>query len=234
MTRPLLYDVCCGAGGAAKGYQRAGFRVIGIDIKPQPRYCGDGFIQMDALEFLRRYLSGEFEGADAFHASPPCQFGSEATLVEYRANHPNLIPAVRELLRQTGRPYVIENVEAVRGHLINPVLLCGTMFGLPIERHRYFEIYPARMLLVPPCRHERGWKEIDGRTVQLPVLCTGGGDGQRANRKTHRPRGKVTDIRWAMDIDWMVQGELTEAIPPAFTEFTGAQLLAALEQERAA
>ena len=70
--RPLLYDLFCGAGGCSYGYMLAGFRVIGVDNKPQPRHRGDGFIQMDAFEFLDSYHSGEFEPAVAFHASPLC------------------------------------------------------------------------------------------------------------------------------------------------------------------
>ena len=227
MNKPRLLDLFCGAGGAARGYQQAGFYVVGVDNRPQPHYCGDEFYQADALEFCAAN-GAEF---DAIHASPPCQAYSEATPVSYRPLHPDLIASTRGTLQATGHPYVIENVESARGLLINPVLLCGTMFGLPIWRHRYFEISPSVFVLVHPCNHDRTPVEIDGIKLIIPVLCTGGGDGKRANRKTHRPRGKVRDIRLAMDIDWMVQAELTEAIPPAYTEYIGRQLLAALAAE---
>jgi DNA (cytosine-5)-methyltransferase 1 len=155
--------------------------------------------------------------------------------MEYRQLHPDLIEPTRALLKKIDKPYVIENVESARGLLMNPVLLCGSAIGLPIERHRYFEIFPSTFIMTSPCFHRRGEKisaTINGRTrdVQLPVLCTGGGDGKRASRKNHRPRGKVEEIRWAMGIDWMTQGELTEAIPPAYTEFIGRQLLQAVQR----
>ena len=220
MSKPKLLDLFCKAGGCTKGYQLAGFRVAGVDIEPQPRYIGDEFYQADALQFVAEH-GHEF---DVIHASPPCQRYSEATPLAHRGNHQDLIFDVRKLLQATGKPYVIENVENARRHLVNPVKLCGTMLGLPIWRHRYFEIWPEMMLPTPPCNHFVGDVVIDGMTMRAPVLCTGGGDGKRANRKTHRPRGKVRDIRLAMGIPWMVQSELTEAIPPAYTEWIGRHL----------
>lgn len=223
---PRLLDLFCRAGGSSVGFHRAGFEVVGVDKYPQPHYPFE-FHLGDALEYLAAHW-GEF---DAFGASPPCQFGSEATPKAYRKNHINYIPEIRRLLQKTGKPYVIENVENVRRWLINPILLCGTMFDLPIWRHRYFEIWPLTLLLVPPCRHEWGRiADIDGLQVIEPVLCTGGGDGRRSSRKTHRPRGKAVDIRAAMGIDWMNQGELTEAIPPAYTEFIGKHLMSFVQQ----
>lgn len=136
--KPILVDLFCKAGGATKGYQRAGFFVIGVDIEPQKRYVGDAFVQMDALEALRVLLAGEklagygMETIAAFAASPPCQFASEQTPMQYRRNHPNLIPETRGLLLEIGKPYAIENVENARRHLQNPVMLCGTMFNLPV------------------------------------------------------------------------------------------------------
>lgn len=171
---------------------------------------------------------------DVIHASPPCQFGSEATPMAYREKHLNLIPQTRALLRASGKPYIIENVENVKGWLQNPIMLCGSMFGLSFWRHRYFETVPDVFPLLPPCDHNRRPRRaiIDGeeRSVQVPVLVSGGGDGKRAKRKNHRPRGKVAEIRWAMDTPWMVQSELTEAIPPVYTEFLGRQLIAVLTE----
>lgn len=104
-SSPRLLDLCCGAGGATKGYQTAGFYVVGVDVRPQPNYCGDEFHQADALAF-------PLEGFDGYHASPPCQF---KTAYRRRPGHvrdrPNLIPAIRDRLSAMGRPYVIENVE---------------------------------------------------------------------------------------------------------------------------
>jgi len=222
-----LLDTYCGAGGCAMGYHRAGFDVVGVDIEPQPRYPFE-LIRADAIGYIQEHG----HKYDVIHASPPCQRFSEATPMEHRGKHPDLIAPTREALQATGRPYVIENVENARANLHNPIKLCGTMFGLPIWRHRYFEVWPPLFPLTPPCNHNRRpiTATINGKTrdVQIPVLCTGGGDGRRANRKTHRPRGKVEEIRWAMGISWMLQRELTEAIPPAYTEWIGKQLLEVL------
>jgi DNA (cytosine-5)-methyltransferase 1 len=222
-----LLDLFCGAGGAAMGYYRAGFtEIVGIDIKPQPRYPFT-FIRGDAL-----MLPVDPSRFDAIHASPPCQFGSEATPMEWRAKHPNLIPATREMLQRSGKPYVIENVENVRAHLNQALMLCGTMVGLPIWRHRYFEVHPFIAALTPPCVHDTSPITIHSgsysRKLRRPILCTGGGDGKRANRRTHRPREAVANIRIAMGIPWMTQAELSQAIPPAYTEWIGKQLLQAI------
>lgn len=221
-----LLDLFCCAGGAAEGYRRAGFTdIVGIDKDPQPRYPFT-FVRGDALEYLAAH-GHEF---DAIHASPPCQAYSEATPMAHRGNHPDLIAPTRDLLDAIGKPYIIENVENARDQLINPIKLCGTMFGLHFWRHRYFELSWHPLILLPSCQHSgisSTLAVIDGerRTVQTPVLCTGGGDGKRSKRKNHRPRQPVVEIRWAMDLPWMTQQELSEAIPPAYTEFLGKYLL---------
>lgn len=218
-ARPLLYDLFCKAGGATKGYQMAGFRVIGIDIEPQKNYIGDGFIQMDALEFLRRYLRGEFERADAFHASPPCQRWSDITPAAHRDKHPNLIAPIRNLLKATGKPFVIENVPGARKHLKNPIRLCGSGFGLGIFRHRYFELSGFEILMLPPCQHDF-----------KPVYLT----GSTGNSKSPKGMGIRKDFsadakRQASGISWMVTDELDEAIPPAYTHFIGKHLMTAIK-----
>lgn len=205
MQKPLLYDVFSGAGGAAKGYQRAGFRVIGIDNRPQPRYCGDGFIQMNALEFLRRYLTGEYEKADVIHASPPCQAFTNARVIHGREHHDLLTP-VRELLIQIGKPWVIENVPGAP--MRADILLCGSMFGEPrLKRHRLFELstgIPA--VLLPPCNHDNG--------NIISVFGHGG----------HIYHGKW-EWEEVMGIDWMTKAELAQAIPPSYTEWIGRRLM---------
>lgn len=133
-TKPRLLDLFCGAGGCAKGYQRAGFHVTGVDIKPQPRYCGDEFHQADALEYLAAH-GREF---DAIHASPPCQRYTMAQNAAKNADaHPDLVDPVRDLLLSTRKPWIIENV--VGAPLKNPAVLCGLSFGLKVRRHRLFE-----------------------------------------------------------------------------------------------
>lgn len=207
--KPRLYDLCCKAGGCTKGYQEAGFYVIGVDIETQPRYIGDEFIQMCALEFLSRYLNGEYPEAAAFSASPPCQRYSIMTPTNHKANHPDLIEPIRKLLQATGKPYVIENVAGARHLLNNPLMLCGSMFGLNLWRHRYFEIWPEIFSLLSPCSHDR-----------LPVLITG-----TTRRKTGRFEYTAEQCRQASGIDWMTRKELDEAIPPAYTHFIGIRLL---------
>ena len=203
--KPRLLDLFCGAGGAAKGYQRAGFYVVGVDNRPQPRYCGDDFFQADALETVRWILDGgetpggPLDGFDAIHASPPCQHYSRATAWRgSRADHPDLIAPTRDLLEATGLPYVIENVEAARHELVDPVMICGDDVGLPIYRRRYFEA---------------NWP--------LAVFALANQHGQRLPFM-HKGERAYAD---AMDCDWMSNREARQAIPPAYTELIGHQLM---------
>lgn len=203
MKRAL--DLCCCAGGATRGLQQAGYHVTGVDIRPQPHYCGDAFILGDALTV-------DLAGYDLIWASPPCQAFSELTPMEARTNHPDLIGVIRSRLQAQPAPYIIENVEGARYRLHNPFKLCGSMFGLNVWRHRYFEIGNVDLFfLVPPCNHS-----------EPPVMPSGRGmrkiDGVRWNGST------VADIRAAMAIDWMVGDELTEAIPPAYSRFLAEQI----------
>lgn len=206
--RPRLLDLFCGAGGAAMGYHRAGFEVVGVDIKPQKRYPFE-FVQGDALEYVAEH-GREF---DVIHASPPCERYSR-TNAAYRKFHPDLIEPTRQALRSAEKPYVIENVEDARRLLINPLMLCGSMFGLPIERHRYFEYTPN---FVRACWSDR----LYCRHIKEPVLITG----------THRRKGqRRVDPRLAVrkeacGIAWMTMRELDQSIPPAYTEYIGRQLI---------
>jgi DNA (cytosine-5)-methyltransferase 1 len=213
-VKPLLLDLFCCAGGAARGYQQAGFHVVGVDIKPQPRYAGDEFIQGDALEYVAEH-GHEF---DAIHASPPCQGYSEMTPIKYRADHPDMIEPTRNLLQAIGKPYVIENVEGAKLALNNPVMLCGSMFGLPLQRHRYFEIWPEVFALLPPCNHSIP-----------PILITG--TTTRFGGKYEFP---VDVCKVAAGIDWMTRKELDQAIPPAYTEWIGQHLMDAISEKQLA
>jgi len=208
MSKPRLLDCFCGAGGSARGYQQAGFYVVGIDINPQPRYVGDEFFQADALEFIAAH-GHEY---DVIHASPPCQAYSEMTAKKYRGNHPDLIAPTRELLAATGRPYVIENVENARRLLVNPVMLCGSMFKLNLWRHRYFEIWPPVFLLTHPCDHSLE-----------PVLITG--TTRRKPENGGRFEYSAQQCREASGLNWMTRGEMDQAIPPVYTRFIGERLL---------
>lgn len=203
-----LLDLYCCQGGAGMGYSRAGFEVVGVDIEPQPRYPFE-FHQADALEYLAAH-GHEF---DAIHASPPCQRYSVETAPEYRGNHPDLIGPTRDGLLATGKLYVIENVTGARFHLMNPFVLCGSMFGLGVWRHRWFETN-AGFLFAPTCQHSN-----------IPVLVTG-----TTRRKGYARKDPPVALRSeAIGIDWMSINGLDEAVPPAYTEYIGRHLLAALE-----
>jgi DNA (cytosine-5)-methyltransferase 1 len=145
-SRPRLLDLFCGAGGAAMGYHRAGFDVVGVDINPQPRYPFE-FHQADAMTF-------PLDGFDAIHASPPCQLYANVTAWRgVPTDHPDLIDATRQRLIASGVPWVIENVPEAP---VRPdFLLCGSQFGLNVKRHRAFETSPRLYCLLPPCRHRR-------------------------------------------------------------------------------
>lgn len=233
--RPILLDLFCGAGGASAGYARAGFDVVGVDLSPQPRYPF-AFVQADALTF-------PLDGYDAIHASPPCQAWSTMRRGLWKdRDHAELIAPIRELLTATGRPYVIENVEGARRELVDPIRLCGTMFALGVgdsqlRRHRYFEV--GGFTLWPPasCAHNRaptvpvygGGQDVDyhnppRRPRTIGVWGSAGGTSTRDGLVQFGTAAR----REAMDIGWMTGNELSEAIPPAYTEWIGRQLLAAL------
>jgi DNA (cytosine-5)-methyltransferase 1 len=212
MTRPRLLDLFCGAGGAAMGYHRAGFDVVGVDIKPQPRYPFE-FHQGDAMTW-------PLDGYDAIHASPPCQAYTVASLQQRMAGkeYPDLVSATRARLTSAGVPWVIENVP---GAPVRPDFkLCGCMFDLPqLKRERWFETSWHAFDLRQPCQHKG------------PIITvTGTGGGNWNSFKLFGRWPSVADWRRSMGIDWMTQRELSQAIPPPYTEHIGRQLLAVLER----
>jgi DNA (cytosine-5)-methyltransferase 1 len=218
MSRPRLLDLFCGAGGAAVGYHRAGFDVTGVDFAPQPRYPF-AFHQADALEFLAAH-GREF---DAIHASPPCQRYSWARFGTASTNHEDLVDPAREALVSIDLPWVIENVvpAPLQWHAIT---LCGLMFGLKVFRHRRFEC--SHVLFRPDHPSHRGKKiGVDGMCC---VVGHGGGVSRRMGEQCrHGHGGQQNKLEWAaaMEIDWMTGRELSQAIPPAYTEWIGRQLL---------
>lgn len=225
-------DLFCCAGGATKGLQRAGFHVTGVDVKPQPRYCGDEFHQADALTF-------PLEGFDFIWASPPCQRHTAMKTMHNAREHDDLVPATRERLAASGIPYVIENV--VGAPLIDPFMLCGTMFGLGVEnadlqRHRIFETN-FFIGLVPPCNHgARATIGVYGGHVRNRKRTIGiYGEGARDSRRKFDkgvPDFSVEQGREAMGIDWMTVAELSQAIPPAYSEFIGRAAIAHIQSLR--
>jgi DNA (cytosine-5)-methyltransferase 1 len=210
--RPRLLDLFCCEGGAGMGYHRAGFDVTGVDIVPQPRYPFD-FLQGDALQYVAEH-GHEF---DVIHASPPCQAYTNAQKIMGNA-HPDIIEPTRAALIATGKPYIIENV--VGAPLLNPVLLCGGMFGLATYRHRLFETsFPLMQHVHAP--HEArttkmGRAPIDGEYMHIVGNFSG-----------------VAKARQIMDMGWASRDGLREAVPPAYTEFIGGQLMHALTLEDA-
>lgn len=220
-ARPRLLDLFCKAGGAAEGYHRAGFDVVGVDIEPQPHYPFE-FVQADWWESLFDLASD----ADVIHASPPCQ-GYSVTASLHDREYPKLIERVRGALTLSCRPFVIENVAGARSAMSNPVTLCGSSFGLGVRRHRLFETsWPIQW--PPPCAHYLQPEPID-------VTGTGG-PAARENRNgggIHRKPQNLAHAREVMGIDWMSRRELAEAIPPAYTQFIGEQLLAHIQEAAA-
>jgi DNA (cytosine-5)-methyltransferase 1 len=206
-----LLDLFSGAGGASMGYSRAGFReILGVDIAPQPRYPFE-FRRADALEFLADVSPGEF---DLIHASPPCQGYSRMRHLPWLKGRqwPLLIEPLRAELQRIGTPYVIENVAGAP--LVDPVMLCGRMFGLKIFRHRLFECSEF-MLGLPHQPH-------------TAVI----GSGRLLNdRRSPSKEGFVSTIRGdaeasrvALGCPWMTRDEVCQAVPPVYTEWLGRQL----------
>jgi DNA (cytosine-5)-methyltransferase 1 len=217
--KPRLLDLFCGAGGCTRGYQEAGFYVVGVDINPQPSYCGDEFVQGDALSYLGGVLTvaSNFgrSGWDAFHASPPCQAYTKASGL-WDNDHPELVGPVRSALLATGLPYVIENVKGAPLH--DPQVLEGQMFGLNTHRPRLFETnwsFEAPVLRPsPPPQAKMGRPPRPGEAIQVV--------------------GHFSDLaagRRALGIDWMNRDELSQAIPPAYTRHIGEHLLSHIDAQ---
>ena len=212
-TRPVLLDLFCGAGGAAMGYYRAGFDVVGVDIKPQPRYPFD-FIQADAMTV-------SLVGFDFIHASPPCQHYSVTHKRSAHIVYPQLIEPMRGRLVASGKPWILENV--VGAPMWHGTTLCGSMFGLPLQRHRRFD--SSHWLYSPgPCKHGGICYDITGGKVR--------------HWRAHDRRGSrcesvnlgVDAGRAIMGMPWATLHGICEAIPPAYTEWLGRQLIEIVRQ----
>lgn len=221
MRRPRILDLFCCAGGAGVGYARAGFEVVGVDIEPQPDYPFE-FIQADALAYLAR--NARFY--DAVHTSPPCQASTALTKGTNKGReYINLIPETRAALAELALPTIMENVQGA--DLRRDLTLCGEMFGLGVIRHRYFELGNWEAVQPAHKKHRgrvAGWRHgdwFDG--PYFAVYGEGGG------------KGSVEEWQKAMGMDWTSSRKhLAEAIPPAYTNYIGGQLLASALFEGAA
>ena len=232
MRKPVLLDLYCCQGGASQGYADAGWFVLGVDKDDQPRYPFP-FLKMDALEALLRLSRGEMltfiqpngvplfvhiSDITAIHASPPCQAHTKAWKLQ-KNDHPKLIAPTRELLIELGLPYVIENVEEARNELIDPVLLCGESFEIETYRHRLFET---------------NWPLIAPEHPKHMARTTKMGRPPRPGEYMHIVGNfsGVEKARQVMGMPWANRDGLREAIPPAYAEYVGRQLLAEVRPHR--
>ena len=218
--KPKLLDLFCGAGGASVGYHRDGFDVTGVDLYDQPNYPFR-FVQTNALtaKFIGNY--------DVIHASPECQGYCWSTTAARKAGkvYSDDIQEVRRILIESGKPYVIENVPTAP--LINPIYLEGTVFNLGVIRRRGFETnwrlpQPRFRKRKPPIIRPH---KYTGKMIQKSAYCqvtTSGSDAWSC---------RLEDWQKAMDINWMTRGEITQAIPPAYTEYIGQYLMAVVCEE---
>ena len=219
---PRCLDLFCCAGGAAVGLHRAGFNIVGVDREPQPRYPFP-FVQGDAL-------AQDLSGFDFVWASPPCQAYCALNTMPNLREHKKLIPAVRDKLQEWGGPYIIENVEGAKRELIDPVMLCGSMFsleshGYQVRRHRYFESN-VDICVSMTCSHGPRTMGIYGAKIR-----------DIAKEKRHyakpketrgKPVGVVLPQSWgfeAMQVPWMNIKEASQCIPPAYSEYLGRQVM---------
>lgn len=243
--RPEMLDVYCCSGGGAKGYQKEGWKVDGIDKKPRPNYCGDGFELGDAVEILARLIwTGEIERYKLVHTSPPCQAGcamkkgTNDSKGWGRQDHDQLVPITRELLLPTGIPFVIEQPQGHGGLIRTDLRLCMDMFrdeiGPPpwVQRHRDFEIHGFEV--AQPAHPGGAWNRHEGRVrgyrhgewFDGPYVAAYGDGGGKPS---------VEEMQHALGIDWTADPEeLKEAIPPAYGALIGRAAFAQLVPSLAA
>lgn len=209
MARPLALVTYCGQGGSAAGYVNAGFDVVCVDIVAQPR-IPFRFIQADALDFI----GNEGHRFQLIDGGPVCKAYSKTARI-HNAGHPEQIPATREAMLATGKPYVIENVEDARPELLDPVMLCGASFGLRTYRHRLFE---SNLPLTVPEHMNHEWPTAKmGRPVR---------DGEFYHAVGNF--SGVETVRRDMGVPWMNREGINQCIPPAYAEWVGRRILSQL------
>lgn len=245
MARPLLLDLFCCSGGAGVGYTRAGFHVVGVDIdaaalryNPHECYQGDALSVMRSLLRGKRYHGYRLSDFSLIHASPPCQDTSVGRYITGTSGvYPRLIGPTRQLLEASQLPYIIENVMGaalIEKELHNALMLCGTSFGLRVERHRYFE---SNLLLFSagPCFHKPGNVTVRRKRAEYIGIWSGATYRSAKGEIRKRPKSCPLSIaKAAMGIDWPMPGAyLGEAIPPAYTAWLGSQALAQIATQSA-
>jgi DNA (cytosine-5)-methyltransferase 1 len=210
MARPRLLDLFSGAGGSAVGYHRAGFDVVGVDINPQPRYPFEHHVA-DAMTF-------PLDGFDAIHASPPCQ--DHSPLKSRAGEHGTgwMLDATLARLADQPAPWVVENVGGA--HNRADLLLCGEMFDLRTVRHRRFTLDPRIAALIPVPPHYRHRRPTSTKN-RIAALAEGHNLSITGDVGIHAGPP-------CMGINWMTGEELSQAIPPAYTQFIGEYLLEAV------
>ena len=219
-----ILDLFCGAGGAAMGLHQGlddlniPHTITGVDIEPQPRYPFT-FVQGDALQ-----PPFDLQGFDFIWASPPCQDYSTLRGLTSK-QYPRLIEPIRDILKSSNKLYVIENVKGARYHLQNPLMLCGTMFNLRVQRHRYFECNPQILFAPFSCNH---WGKTANTNGEMRLKAKQSGRALRKCQQSFEIAPfltvagndyKLEDGKIAMGIDWMRRAELSESIPPAYSRY---------------
>lgn len=204
-----ILDLYCGGGGCSCGYYRAGFECVGVDINPQPNYPYK-FIRADAIEYLTKH-GKDF---DVIHASPPCQRFTRAQRLQKRRHADLLTPTVKAI-KSVGVPWVVENVPGAP--LVGAVTLCGLSLGCGVKRHRLF--LSSMPLMGTPCpkSHAGEWFTVFG-------------GGAAKDKRDGRRRATATEAKRAMGIDWMTRRELSQSVPPAYTEYIGRQIMTQLDR----
>lgn len=224
-----MIDLFCCAGGCSMGYHRAGFdEIIGVDIVPRPNYPFT-FVQADAFEYMK---NADLSDVDFIHASPPCQCYTSLKYLsgdveKWEEDHPDLVAKTRKVLEATGKPYIIENV--VGAPLKNPIKLCGSQFeNLYTQRPRLFESnIPLQPKDTPVVKHKTlGLGKGLGEDGFITVA------GKRIPNGMNEVQARLYYGFALGGIDWMTHEELTQAIPPVYTEFLGKQVIRYIKQHK--
>lgn len=219
IRKPKLLDLFCGEGGASMGYHLAGFDVTGVDAKAMPRYPF-AFVKANVMGLDPNWLA-QF---DVIAASPPCKVHT-AMKAFSGAHHLDLIPQTRAMLKASGKFYVIENV--MGAPLIDPIMLCGSAFGMHVERHRLFESNVR--LTSPGCHHAAQHANSPGYPYAdyhsgIKVMKTSPVVSVFGRGRGFGP-GETDLWRRVMQMSWASKDGLREAIPPPYTKFIGEQII---------